>query len=309
MKLFWIAAIPLAFASGIITTVALQHSGWIYLTGVSKQVAPPGAQPEHISAITTDRVQPVNDSEIAELKLKLTQFQTQLETATLDRESIRSELDTLREFSTDLHVGDLPPSDVRSENSAPNTQRQTIANRNNRRGFGGIDSQQQYDGLVAAGVDQTTASEIKQRTDQWALKRLDLIDTASREGWRDTDEFTEKLSALREQQVDIRAEIGDEAFDSYLFASGENNRVQIESVIDGSAAQSAGVVAGDIVVSYAEASVYQTRELARATRDGTRSESISLVVLREGEYLDLVIPRGPLGVGLRGFRQSPQENL
>ena len=114
------------------------------------------------------------------------------------------------------------------------------------------------------------------------------------------------LSKAQSEQLSARPdEIGDEAYDAYLFAAGENNRIQIESIIDGSAAQLAGIELGDVVVSYADATIYHTRELQNATRDGLRSESISVVVLRSGQHINLVIPRGPLGVTLRSVRQPP----
>ena len=293
MKQIWIIAIPLAFAAGIVTTVVLQQSGWIYLADQSNPRALSSAQSKQLSARPGSSSTTTSDTTLLDLETRLSGLQKQIQTARMDRESIRAELETLREFSTDHSESLLPDAVTQAtvtqapvtQTSRSDAQPAGITGRRNRGRFGDVDSQQQFNGLLAAGVDQTTATEIKQRGDQWELARLDLIDTASREGWRRSDEFGAKMRELRAQQVNIRDEIGDDAYDAYLFAAGENNRIQIETIIDGSAAQLAGIELGDVVVSYADATIYHTRELQNATRDGLRSESISVVVLRRDSTL------------------------
>ena len=159
--------------------------------------------------------------------------------------------------------------------------------------------------LIAAGIDEQSAADIQSRRDQYQLARLELFDQATREGWINSDDFGERLSELGEQRVDLRAELGDSAYDEYLFESGNNNRILLESVINGSAAQIAGLQIGDMVISYADERVFNTRELQSATRAGSRGEYVQVSFERAGQFLSADVPRGPLGVTLRGSRVAP----
>ncbi len=173
-------------------------------------------------------------------------------------------------------------------------------------GFGPVSDEQRLAGLVAAGVDEQTISRITQRNDEYELARLDLIDRASREGWRRSDEFREEISKLDDERLDVRSEIGESAYDIYLYESGRSNRVAIESIINGSAAQLAGVEVSDVVVSYDNQLIFTARELQQATRTGNRGETIEITVRRAGEgELPFSITRGPLGVTLSTFSERP----
>jgi len=167
------------------------------------------------------------------------------------------------------------------------------------------DSTEQYNSLIAAGINPSVAADIKQRSDQWELARLDLIDTAVREGWRRSDQFEERIDELRDERVNLRSELGDDQYDRYLFESGGFNRVRIDSIIDGSAANLAGMQTGDFILSYAGQRVFQLQQLQRATRDGIRGENIQIQLRRAGQFLTVDLPRGPLGVTLAGAREEP----
>lgn len=159
--------------------------------------------------------------------------------------------------------------------------------------------------LIAAGLDEQTAGDVQAKRDRFQLARLELFDQATREGWIDSDDFGERLSELDGQRVDLREELGASAYDEYLFESGGNNRVGIQSVINGSAAQIAGLQSGDIVISYADERVFNTRELQTATRGGSRGEYVQVSFERAGQFLSADVPRGPLGVTLRSSRAEP----
>ena len=161
------------------------------------------------------------------------------------------------------------------------------------------------DNLVAAGIDYTSAQALEARQNQYQLARLELVDQAEREGWRDSEQFSERLSDLDDQRPDLRTELGDDAYDRYLFEAGRSNRVSIASIIPGSEAELAGVQVGDTVFSYANARVFTTGELQRATREGDRGELITLQVDRQGQSVFIEVARGPLGVTLNPEQQSP----
>ena len=103
----------------------------------------------------------------------------------------------------------------------------------------------------------------------------------------------------------MREEIGDAAYDQYLFAAGVNNRVSITNVINGSAAYNAGIESGDLILSYAGRRIFTTRELQESTREGVRGEGVSVTLQRGDQRLDISVSRGPLGVTLSREIQEP----
>jgi len=158
--------------------------------------------------------------------------------------------------------------------------------------------------MISAGVDLDTARELASRMDRYTLAQLDLRDRAAREGWLDTDEYQQRRETELPERVDIRAELGVDVWDQYLYASGRNNRVRVASVLAGSAAADAGVEVGDLVVEYAEYPIFSVQELQRATRDGERGEPVAVRLLRQDVFIDATVPRGPLGVTLAAQRRS-----
>lgn len=152
--------------------------------------------------------------------------------------------------------------------------------------------------LVAAGVPEERAAEILWRQGQQELDRLELRDIAVREGWFGSDRYREELGLIDGEAVDLRREIGDEAYDRYLFATGADNRIQVVSVIPGSAAEDAGLMGGDIVESYDATRIFRFAELQGATVEGERGELVPLRIRRGGALVDVWLPRGPLGVRL-----------
>jgi len=160
--------------------------------------------------------------------------------------------------------------------------------------------------LERAGIDSRRAEDIVWRQGQYELDQLDLRDQAVREGWIATERYREELMRLEEERVDLRAELGEEAFDRYLFAAGEENRLRIETLIPGSAAEGAGLLPGDLIETYDGGRVFGLGELRVATAEGERGESVAVTVRRaDGSLVQAWLPRGPLGVHLRSVRARP----
>ena len=159
--------------------------------------------------------------------------------------------------------------------------------------------------LVAAGVDPGTAAEIMRSQSRLEMQRLELRDQASREGWLNSDRFFEELRELGGDAGALRDEIGDDAYDRFLYLTGQPNRVVVASLIDGSPAQLAGIEAGDVVLDYADSRVFGYTELRDATRAGQRGEYVLVRVQRGPSTLELSVPRGPLGVRLEVDRVDP----
>lgn len=162
--------------------------------------------------------------------------------------------------------------------------------------------------LVAAGLDASQAAEILRRQNRLEMQRLELRDRASREGWADNERFFEAMRELNDDVGSLRAEIGDEAYDRFLYLIGQPNRVVIDSIIDDSPAQLAGLQAGDVVVDYADGRIFSWVDLRDATRAGQRDEYVLLRVQRDDQLLELSVPRGPLGVRMDTEQIDPDAN-
>jgi len=159
--------------------------------------------------------------------------------------------------------------------------------------------------LVAAGVDATTAAEIKRRGDELTLSEIYLRDQAAREGWLNTPRFNQELADIQRQRTSIRDQIGDDAYDRYLAALDQPNQVAIHDVLADSPAQAAGLQAGDVVLRYGETRIFAPNELVNATRGGVAGENVPVEILRNGQRLEIDVPRGPLGVHIAASRGAP----
>lgn len=160
-------------------------------------------------------------------------------------------------------------------------------------------------GLTAAGIDPYTAEDIVRRQNRLELERLDLRDKAIREGTIGTAEFRQQMLALRDQEVTIREEIDENAYESYLYHTGQPNRVAVDSVIMGSAAENSGIQPGDVILRYGNQRVYNSRDLRGATTAGERDEPVAVTISRRGSEMTLTIPRGPLGVRMSASSEDP----
>ena len=159
--------------------------------------------------------------------------------------------------------------------------------------------------LVTAGLDAVTVADIKRRRDENTMAEIYLRDQATREHWLDTPRFAAEMAAIEAQRTPLRDEIGDDAYDRYLFALGEANRVRVEDVLQESPAAQVGVQAGDLILRYGDARVFAPDELVNATRSGTAGETVPVEILRDGQRLELQVPRGPLGVHIAATQANP----
>lgn len=160
--------------------------------------------------------------------------------------------------------------------------------------------------MIKAGLAEDLAAEIVRRQGQQSLDRLNLRDIAAREGWLGTDRYREELARVEEDSVDLRQELGDDVYDRYLFAAGEDNRVRVDGIIQGSVGEMAGMQPGDLIESYAGEAVLTFADLRDATSGGERGELVQVRVGRGGQVFDTWVARGPLGVQLDSARVEPR---
>jgi hypothetical protein len=204
---------------------------------------------------------------------------------------MQAELAELRQ-----RVGQLEQRPAVAANGEPEERRAALART----------TEQQRDALVKAGVDVEVAEDILWRRAQVSLERLYTRDRAAREGWLGTDRYREELSRINEQQVSLRDEVGAEAYDRYLYETGEDNRILVDSVIPGSAGDENGLLPGDVIERYGDEPIFGFRDLRGATTDGQPGELVPVQVRRGGGMVEVWLPRGPIGIRLDSTRVEPQ---
>ena len=62
---------------------------------------------------------------------------------------------------------------------------------------------------------------------------------------------------------------------------------------------------GDLILSYGDQQLFDWGELKAATTEGERGEYVNVTIMRNGELMNLWVPRGPLGVRLGSMRVKP----
>jgi S1-C subfamily serine protease len=100
----------------------------------------------------------------------------------------------------------------------------------------------------------------------------------------------------------LRTELGDADYERYLQAYGRPTAIPVRDVLASSPAERSGLKAGDEIVAYGGKRVFDVPELNALTLEGTPGESVVVEVRREGQNVQLVVPRGPLGITGGGFR-------
>ena len=147
--------------------------------------------------------------------------------------------------------------------------------------------------LVAAGFAPDRADWVIRRTEELRMEALQAQYNAQRGG---------QAFDPRAGEQSLRTELGDTDYERYLQADGRPTTIPVRDVLASSPAERSGLKAGDEIVGYAGKRVFDMRELNALTLEGTAGESVVVDVRRGGQNVQLVMPRGPLGVTGGGFR-------
>ena len=206
--------------------------------------------------------------------------------------SLTDELATLRARSA---VASAAPSEERGGNASPASD--AVPPPFARGGAFRRDGQSQIDALVTAGFAPDRAAWIERRTSELRMQALQAQYDAQRQGKPFDPGQTFGDGALR-------SELGDADYERYLKAMGRPTSVGVQNVLASSPAERSGLKPGDEVVAYDGKRVFDMRDLNALTYAGTAGESVSVSVRRDGQTLQLTLPRGPLGItaGGPGFR-------
>ena len=157
--------------------------------------------------------------------------------------------------------------------------------------------------LVAGGFDAVTADQIVHRESELEMEILRLRHEARMGGTPMSHE------ALVGSQERLRDELGEEQYERYRDATGRPTTVRVDNVLANSPAEAADLQPGDQIIRYDDQRVYDIAELSRLTLEGEPGRSVTIDLMRDGEEIRVVIPRGPIGVqtsGERGFHSRPR---
>jgi hypothetical protein len=210
-------------------------------------------------------------------------------------EALAAELETLRSGSVEVAASPDPIVDPRGDagpvpfEDGPRFRREPPALREDV-------GRRQVERLIAAGFAPDRADWINRRTQELRMESLQAQYDATREGRAFDPGAGERT---------LRTELGDSDYERYLAALGRPTSVAVREVLASSPAERVGLKPGDEVIAYGGKRVFDARELNALTLEGTAGESVVIEIRREGQPLQLVMPRGPLGI-FGGFRGRPR---
>jgi C-terminal processing protease CtpA/Prc len=163
------------------------------------------------------------------------------------------------------------------------------------------------DDLLAAGVSADVADQLLRRISQQNYRRLELQNLIRRYP-NQAAQYRNELRELNQNRISLRSELDEASYDKYLYHSGQNNRVEVSSVMAGSPAETAGFSAGDIILSYDNKKILNWTDIRQSTLAGDINSYTNVDVLRNGERITLTVPRGTLGVQLNPLQLDPASN-
>jgi hypothetical protein len=219
-----------------------------------------------------------------------------LEREATQREMLAAEVELMRSVLEQIAAAQVRASEVSAE-EAPSLAAQPAARRPSTPGGGKFEAAR----LEALGLAEREIADLRERWDAAQLAKLELGDRAARQGWLMKPAHRKESAGV---ESEMRAELGDEAYDQLLYATNQVNRAEVKQVFGGSVAAGAGLQPGDQLISYGGERIFKPQGLRYATVTGRRDEAVVVVVRRGDETVSVVVPRGPLGV-LMGEVSSP----
>lgn len=162
--------------------------------------------------------------------------------------------------------------------------------------------------LQSLGFDIGQVETIEKKREERELELLYLRNQAVREGWYGTERFNQESRKLEATNNVYLETLGTQKYDEFLYKTGQPNRIKVDGVMSGSAAEQAGIVEGDMILSYDNERIFRWDDLVSKTSEGVAEEPVLVRVKRNSQVLDIYIPRGPLGIRLGREIVNPQNS-
>jgi predicted metalloprotease with PDZ domain len=150
--------------------------------------------------------------------------------------------------------------------------------------------------MIESGLSPDRADWILQRESEMRFESMQARFDA-----RNSDEPRDPFDPSLNPEAMLRAEIGDAEYEMYLQANGRPTSVGITSIMASSPGQQAGLQVGDEIVGYDGQRIFSTSELMQRTMAGGEG-NVVVDVVRDGAPMQVVLPRGPIGVEIGRFR-------
>jgi hypothetical protein len=246
--------------------------------GSSNQIEAPPAMP----AASAARLAALENAFADEVEQRAA-LETRVEELAAQLESLGERARFARNGAVNGPPGELP-ANVREIRAREQTDRRTVEQQAERRFV---------EQLIAQGFAPDRAEWIIRRTEELRMQALQAQYDAQR-GGRPVDPGAGEQS--------LRTELGEADYERYLQAYGRPTAIPVRDVLASSPAERSGLQPGDEILAYAGKRVFDMRELNALTLEGTPGESVIVEVRREGQSVQLVMPRGPLGITGGGFR-------
>jgi PDZ domain len=147
--------------------------------------------------------------------------------------------------------------------------------------------------LVDAGFSEDRADWIVRRESELQMQSMQTVFEARRNG-----EPLDPTAPGVNPQATLRTEIGDSEYERYLEAMGRPTSVDIGTVLESSPAQRAGLQAGDRITAYDGQRVFDYWDLNQQTFKGEPGSSVVVDIERDGVPMQIVLPRGPIGISM-----------
>jgi hypothetical protein len=152
--------------------------------------------------------------------------------------------------------------------------------------------------LIEAGFLPSQASLIVRREAELQMDALQARYDAERSG--DPVDYYRSRNAGNDA---LREELGDADYERYLEANNRSTSISISSVIDSSPAQAAGLRSGDEIVRYDGERIFSMTDLMQQAVAGVPGQNVAVDIVRNGVPMQVVMPRGPVGIS-GGRRQQ-----
>jgi TolA-binding protein len=153
------------------------------------------------------------------------------------------------------------------------------------------------DNLLEAGLPQERVDWIMQREEELRFTAMQARYDARNSGAA-LDPFNPGLNP----EAMLRAELGDHESEMYLAANNRSTSVAVSNVLASSPAARAGLQPGDRIVAYDGRRVFNGGDLVQETMVAG-SGNVVIDVLRDGAPMQVVLPRGPIGVEIGRIRR------
>lgn len=230
------------------------------------------------------------------------QLRDALEREATQRETLAADLELMRTVVQHLAAAQVSAAEAQSA-----AESARLADREESKRDGAAEKPRgvQFDEqrLSRIGMVESEIGDLRRRWDSAQLAKLEISDRATREGWLFKPRHARQTAHV---ELNLRADLGEDAYDKLLYATNQPNRTEVKQVLGGSAAAHSGIEAGDHILSYGEWRIFKPADLRTATASGTRGEQVRVVIERAGASFSVVVPRGPLGVLMSAKSNAPR---